>query len=487
MDEKNYKILVNLLPDIIYKIDSEGRFTYLNDSISSLGYKPDELIGRHFSVIVHQDDVDSIRLSSVLSQAGSSRPFADPPKLFDERRTGHRISKHCVFRLRPKGGSFEGLTGAFSYCELLSVGLYEDELDEAARNYSGTIGVLRDVTSAKHSDESLVKSEKHYYTLLENATDIIAIIATDGTILFVSPSVRSMLGYLPLDLTGENLFDYLHPDDRDSFQNHLTHEQNTGDKRSPIEYRHKHGNGTWRTFEVLVKPVMDEAGDLMCYIINSHDITERKQSEELLRNSLIEKEKLLLDLNHRVKNNLQIVISLLNLQAGSAHDSAFNALLDIAKKRIQTIAMVHERLSLADSYARIDLSEYIKALVNDLYSTYLNPERLSFHIDARPVSLHLNKAVPCGLIVNELISNSINHAFPPDRKGKGMISITIRGGEELIEIGFHDNGVGIPETISLGANGSVGLSLVQVLTNQLKGEIELGRGNGTTYKIVFRP
>lgn len=487
MDEKNYRILVNLLPDIIYKIDSEGRFTYLNNSISSLGYAPDELIGRHFSAIVHEEDIDSVQLSSVLEKARDSGTPAEPTKIFDERRTGGRISKHCVFRLRPKGGSFDGLSGAFMYCELLSVGIYEDDLKGATNNYSGTIGVLRDITSAKHSDEALVKSERHYYTLLENATDIIAIIATDGTILFESPSVRNMLGFLPIDLTGENIFDYLHPEDVEGFRNHLAEIACPDGKRAPTEYRHRHSNGSWRNFEVLGKPIMDEAGDLMCYIVNSHDITERKESEELLRNSLLEKENLLRDLHHRVKNNLQIIISLLNLQTRTIHDSAFNTVLDIAKKRIQTIAMVHERLFFTGSHARIDLSEYIRALVNDLYSVYLNPERLSFQIDASPVSLNMNKAVPCGLIVNELISNSISHAFPPDKKDKGIISIAIRGSDELIELDFSDNGVGIPEAISLDSNGTVGLSLVKLLTNQLKGEIKLDRGRGTAYRIVFHP
>jgi two-component sensor histidine kinase len=218
-------------------------------------------------------------------------------------------------------------------------------------------------------------------------------------------------------------------------------------------------------------------------VIAYNDISERKRVEEKLKNLLTEKEILLAEVHHRVKNNLQVVASLLNLQAEGIDDKRVLAVLEESRNRIQSMTLVHEQLYRSHEYAHIDLCEYVDQLVSTLFNMYeVGPDQIQFNLDAKDVNLDLERAIPCGLLLNELITNSLKYAFPQGMRGH--IKIKIKPSEEHLMLEFSDNGVGLPKHIDFHNTHSLGLQLIYLLTtHDLHGTITLDRRKGTMYRI----
>ena len=218
-----------------------------------------------------------------------------------------------------------------------------------------------------------------------------------------------------------------------------------------------------------------------------HDITDRKRAEEQLHASLQEKELLLSEVHHRVKNNMQVISGLLDLQARSTGNPELTEMLHESQSRIHAMSLVHEKLYGSKDFARIDLAGYVKTISQDLFQSYkINPREIDLIIQTDgDVYVDINKAIPCSLILNELISNALKHAFPEDRHGELQIIIHETKNAE-IEIVVRDNGVGLPDDIDILQPLSVGLHLVNGLVkNQLYGQIEVRRDNGTEFRIKF--
>ena len=240
------------------------------------------------------------------------------------------------------------------------------------------------------------------------------------------------------------------------------------------------------------------------------EIGRRMEAEERMKASLKEKEVLLKEIHHRVKNNLQVVSSLLYLQSETINDPDMLGLLQDSQNRVRSMALVHERLYQAEDLSRIDFPEYVRELASHLIKSYsVDISAISLSIDAGDIALDVDTAVPCGLIVNELISNSLKHAFPADpvretdrldparhqaggtawdTRGvqRGAIHIELRSGDNgQMQLVVGDNGVGFPEDMDFRNTESLGLLLVNSLVRQLKGTIELHRDAGTAFKISF--
>jgi len=216
------------------------------------------------------------------------------------------------------------------------------------------------------------------------------------------------------------------------------------------------------------------------------DITDRKGIEDQLRNSLKEKEILLREVHHRVKNNLQVIYSLIAWQSDYIQDPESLGLLKECQNRIQSMALVHEELFRAKDFANFDFGEYIKNLVGSLHQSYKVPgEKISFTINARNISLEIDQAIPCGMIVNELVSNAIKHAFPGDRCGTICVEIQ-ECGEQRLQLTVADNGVGLPSTLDHRGTETLGLQLVCLLAEQLHGKADFLRENGTRFEFVFQ-
>jgi len=238
-------------------------------------------------------------------------------------------------------------------------------------------------------------------------------------------------------------------------------------------------------YDVRVSPLIDWRNRITGHVVVLRDITRRKQTEEKIRASLKEKEVLLKEIHHRVNNNLQIISSLLSLQSEYVKDARCTASLEESRNRIRTMALVHEKLYQSENLASINLKEYVKSLVSGLVRSYrVNTDRITPKTNVEDIFLGVDTAIPCGLIINELVSNALKHAFP-DRKGE--ITVTLHSVDDIIELTVSDNGIGIPDNIDFKAAETLGLHLVTILAeDQLEGEITLDRSKGTSFKITFK-
>jgi two-component sensor histidine kinase/ABC-type uncharacterized transport system substrate-binding protein len=216
------------------------------------------------------------------------------------------------------------------------------------------------------------------------------------------------------------------------------------------------------------------------------DITERKQAEEQIRNSLKEKELLLQEVHHRVKNNMTVVHSLLELQSKHIHDERDGEMFRESMNRIKSMAMIHEKLYQAKDLANIDFSAYLKHMINNIFMSYgLTYDQVMLKVDVKDVTLGIDAAIPCGLIINELVSNSLKHAFPENMKGEVIVAL-IENDKNAFELTVRDNGIGIPDSIDVRAADTLGINLVTALVNQLQGTLEMKREQGTEFHIIFR-
>jgi two-component sensor histidine kinase len=238
-----------------------------------------------------------------------------------------------------------------------------------------------------------------------------------------------------------------------------------------------------RVFSLTFAPVI-KAGYVNLYGL---DITERKLAEEQIKASLKEKEVLLREVHHRVKNNMQVIISLLRLQAASVKDKKFSDLLKESQDRIQSMALIHEKLYRSEDFARVDFDGYLRGLARELFRSYgIDRSKIALKTEFGGVSLGLDNAVPCALIINELISNSLKHAFPEEREGEIEIAFHSTKGED-VELRVGDNGIGLPRDLDFRNTESLGLNLVTILAeNQLRGSIELDSTGGTKFLIRFK-
>ncbi|HSE83248.1 MAG TPA: histidine kinase dimerization/phosphoacceptor domain -containing protein [Thermodesulfobacteriota bacterium] len=213
---------------------------------------------------------------------------------------------------------------------------------------------------------------------------------------------------------------------------------------------------------------------------------ERKLSDERIQSSLREKEILLKEIHHRVKNNLQIISSLLNLQSRSITSEEVRQRLKESQNRVKSMALIHEKLYQSENLVGINFKDYIRSLLSYLLSSYgADPNKVKFKIDADNVLLSLDRAIPCGLIVNEIASNSLKYAFPNGREGEISVALSSDNGNHILSI--SNDGIPFPENIDFRNTKSLGLQLVCALTEQIRGTIELNKSSGTEFRIIFSP
>jgi two-component system, sensor histidine kinase PdtaS len=214
--------------------------------------------------------------------------------------------------------------------------------------------------------------------------------------------------------------------------------------------------------------------------------SEVLRSEQTVRASLREKEVLLKEIHHRVKNNLQVISSLLNLQARYLADPTARAIFSQSQNRVQSIALVHERLYESADLSHVDFAKYVVVLLDNIFDTYGATNRgIGKIVDVVDVHLTVDVAIPCGLIVNEVVTNALKHAFPDGRPGTVRVSLT-EGPEEILELTVKDDGVGIPPGIDPRNTVSLGLDLVTTFAEQLNAEVDIGREGGTSFRFRFR-
>jgi PAS domain S-box-containing protein len=364
------------------------------------------------------------------------------------------------------------------------------QLDSSAsRNLKGDAEAIStaitNVNERVLSEEALKRSETKFRALAESATAGI-FIYQDGHVIYANPAIEEIVGYSLRELHSMDYLEFVHPDMRRKIADRavLVNRVAGIPLRDEVKIVRKGGESGW----VEYSAARMDYGGRPAVIGTVVDITERKENEEHLRQSLREKEILLKEVHHRVKNNMQVISSLLNLQAARIGDPVLKAAFRDSQSRVRAMAMIHETLYQSETISRINLRPYLTKLATNLYQTYnTSPARVTLNLDAEDVLLDIDQAIPCGLVLNELITNSLKYAFPENRKGQISLGVH-KDGKGNVVLEFGDNGVGLPEDMDIRNTDTLGLSLAsKLMERQIGGTIEVSRNNGVYYTLTFTP
>lgn len=335
-----------------------------------------------------------------------------------------------------------------------------------------------EIAERKQVEEALRESENKNRIILEAIPDSIFMLSNDGTYLDFVAKNNHLLAIPSDEIIGKNISDIgLSPNDLELTFKHIQDALNTNSLQE-FEYELSLVHDVFQ-FESRIVKLNDQ--EVLCII---RDITEKKQIEEKINRSLKEKDVLLQEIHHRVKNNLQIVSSLLSLQSRYIEETESMEIFRDSQSRIKSMALIHEKLYQTGDLTRIDLAEYIPDLLSDLFRSYgVNNNLIKFKVESENISLDINTAIPCGLIINELVTNSIKHAFPGLMAGEINVELTYE--PDGLKMKVKDDGVGFPEEFNLNNIKTLGLQLVISLIKQLDGSIELLNESGTCFNIIF--
>jgi len=351
-------------------------------------------------------------------------------------------------------------------------------LERLARGSNG--GSARDANLARTA--AIV--EARYRALVEQipAVTFMASLERGLSNVYVSPQIEALLGFSQEEWMSDPVlwFRQLHPDDRALWNEEFARGCAAGGPfRAECRFLTKTGEVVWVHGEARLIP--DESGQPVLLQGVAFDITETKKAAEIVKSSLREKELLLKEIHHRVKNNLQITSSLLRLQAAKIPDAGVRQLLRESQDRIRSMALVHEMLYRSQDLARVDFPQYVRALVPQLFRSYNPGGRIRYRVEIDEIVFGVDLAVPCGLIINELVANALKHAFPGDRRGE--ICVRMRLEQDRYRLSVEDDGIGFPAGLDVSQTGTLGLQLVRTLTEQIGGRLQEKTGQGTAFVI----
>ncbi|MCC9623965.1 PAS domain S-box protein [Thalassospira sp. MA62] len=329
-------------------------------------------------------------------------------------------------------------------------------------------------------------TDQRFERVVEYAPNAMILISADGIMDMVNTQTEIIFGYTRDELLGQPIemliparFRDGHPKLRNAFCSH-PNPRPMGAGRDLFALRK---DGSEFPVEIGLNPI--STGENKQILAAISDISERKQREHQIARSLREKETLLSEVHHRVKNNLQIIHSLLDMQALSVIDPASrDALLDSCN-RVRSMAQIHQSLYQSEDIAKVDFGNFCEGLISSLFAAYnIDLERIRVKTDLTDVELVIDQAVPCGLIANELIANALRHGFPDNTSGEIRVSTRMLE-NNLVELKVSDTGCGFPKDFDFEKNGGLGLQLIELLSDQIGGTVELDQSGDTTFCIRF--
>lgn len=459
LSERHFRSLIENALDVILVLNQEGDVTYASPSVHSVfGYKVHEFLGFNIFDFIHPHDAEN------LSQ------------IFEYKLKNCKSSHDFEIRSQHEDGSW-------IICQMVAQNLLDDPA------VGGYVLNIRDITPRKVAERARNDLQEMYSTLIKASPD--GIIATDlkGNITHMSEKALLMLGWEEkINFKKEAIFDVIDPQEHELFLKNMKIVSEQGALHN-IEHRLYNKEGSVFVAEMNIVLSNDSKGIPKGYIATLRDITYRKKMENQIKSSLKEKEILLKELHHRVKNNMQIISSLIGLQSEQVEDRKTRCMFEDSKNRIKSMAIIHENLYTSD-IGEVDFSQYVLSLVQTLEKSY-NPQKKDICVDINVENVvnDIDQSITCGLILNELISNSYKYAFPDEdyietvEKPKIAIKVHSNGANKVIHV--QDNGVGIPHDLDFKNTESLGLQIVCTLVAQLGGTIELDNSQGTNFLIEF--
>lgn len=448
--EEMMHLAVEASPNGMVMANRDGIIVMVNSTTEKLfGYSRQELIGRPLEVLV--------------------------PERFRQRHPEYRQAYINESQSRPMGHGRDLYGLHKSGREFpVEVGLNPVETEHGIF----VLAAIIDISDRKHAEEMI-------YLAVEAAPNGMVMTDHAGVIMMVNSTTEELFGYRRQELIDKPIETLIpashrahHPQLRSAFLQHPS-------KRAMGHGRDLYGlhkNGKEFPVEIGLNPIRTPAG--MIVLASVIDITERKHQEEQLKAALKEKDLLLSEIHHRVKNNLQIIDSLLGMQSDTLHNNTAIEVLKESQNRVKSMALIHQILYQSLDFSRIDFSSFIQSLVNSLSTSYaLNSARIQLNIDTDQVLIPIDVSIPLGLILNELCTNAMKYAFPEDRSGN--INITLKHQDSnhfLVQV--SDNGIGIPEDFDFANTPSLGLQLVQLLSEQISAKLTIQRSNPTRFTLI---
>jgi len=431
--------------------DGQGLIKESNITVAALlGVERQMLIGMPFSVFV---------------KPRSQHVFY----LHREKVLHSRRKDACELVLKKK-------SGATFYAHLQSV---------AAESGGQTLvrTVLTDVTERRKAEEALQRERDLLQAVMDGAKNShLAYLDRNFNYVRVNEAYAAACGCHAAQLEGRSYFD-LFPDARKEIV--FARVRDTGElheaRGEAFELSGPVGGTTY--WDWTLTPVKENGGPVTGLVLSLFETTKHKLAEEAVRASLREKEILLKEIHHRVKNNLQVMSSLFNIQTRYLTDPVALEALKASMDRVRTMALIHEKLYRSESLSAILFPDYVGDLARDLIAAYSGGRAIVLSLDIDPVSFDVDTAIPLGLIINELVSNSLKHGFPGEEGGIITIGLYAEGAQMTLAV--SDTGVGFPEDLDFMKAQSMGMQLVVMLVEQLDGGIELKRKKGTEFRITF--
>ena len=451
-NEERYRQLYENANEAIC-IAQDGKLVFLNPMTSKIfGHSKAELREKQFTEFIHPEDREIVL----------NRHF--------RRLKGEEVPGKYLFRII-RGDDH------IRWVELNSV-LIEWEGKPATLNF------LNDTTKRKQAEITLLKNQ--YYLTKAQEIGIIGTWELDikkNILQWTDENYRIFGVPFETEINYELFISCVHPDDRQ----YVNEQWNAGLKREPYDIEHRiivNDSVKWVREKADID--FDADGAPVMAIGFTQDITDRKYAEEKIKSSLREKETLLQEIHHRVKNNMQVIASLLKLQADSIEDDQVKDVLKESQSRVYAMSVAHEILHGSENLSKIDLKSYLSKITTSIFQTYsVNQSRVVLKTDVEEVPININQASPIGLITNELISNSLKYAFPDERKGE--IFVGLKNLDRDFELIFKDDGIGIPKGFDWKNSSTLGIRLVRTLVeNQLDGTIDMENTSGTKFKIRFK-
>jgi PAS domain S-box-containing protein len=336
----------------------------------------------------------------------------------------------------------------------------------------------------KEVSKSLSESEAAYRTIFENTGTATVIINEKNIITLANTEFEKLSGYSKEDIEGKMVWtDFVVLDDLERMINHnnLRITDNESDPKN-YEFRLSNKFGVIKNIFV-VAVIMPGSNNSLVSLL---DVTKRRNAEAEIKKSLKEKETLLKEIHHRVKNNLTVISSLLSLQSHYIKDKDDLIMFKESQSRAKSMALIHQKIYSSTDLKRINFGDYIRTLSKDIFNSYVNDaEIVKLNLNVEDIMLDTDIAIPLGLILNELLTNSLKYAFPPDSVDNGNICVSLLTNDHGYILSVADNGIGFKEDIDLESTDSLGLQLINSLANQLDGKIYLDQDNGTSFKIEF--
>ena len=452
-EEANFKLLYDRTPIPYHSLDKHGNILDVNQSwLDKLGYERHEVVGEwfgnflaseyveifkdKFSRLVINDEILNVNFEMLHKDGGRINVTIDCKAGYDLK--GGLQQTHCIFI---------------------------------------------DISEQKRAEEALKESEQYYKTIFENTGTATLIIEEDNTISLINTEFERLYGYYKYDIEGKKQWKEF-VDDKHIHMMELYHKSRrinpeSAPRNYEFDFIDSYGNLKNLFATVAMIPYTKKS------LVSLQDITDRNTAENNLKNLLKDKEMLMREIHHRVKNNLQIISSLLNLQSQYITDKYALDIFTDSQNRVKSMAIIHEKLHKSKDISKINFGEYLSDLVDSLFYTHnVNKSKIKLTKNMDEIYLNIDTAIPCGLIVNELITNCLKHAFPHDINGQVDIDLINIDGMYVLNV--NDNGVGFPHNIDYTNTESLGLQLVTSLVNQIDGTIELNNDGGSNFKIIFK-